>query len=349
MAANFEIIKNNFVGYFEPANCSVAKFRPWIQFLNEHSIVRDALSLNAPLKVDLLRLVCTRSVISNEVVTFIVGDTQYRIDESVVRAALHFPTENLVNLPSDQELVSFFTNINYQGPLDLTRLSKSNLVDEWSCFFDTLIKVFTNCTKTSFSNIPSLLQYIGFAVANNQRINFAQLIWHVMVRRIIASKRDFGLGNKVSCYYPRFLSIILNHILSPEHVALFNNSAFEVAQTTTKKFYTRLATSLKFTNVHVVVTPYLSNYIHLPVIQTQVHTVPQPPVDQSTQAGVSTPLQVIPPISGSSQTESQVDTRADQGIVEPQSPTQVIEPNTESYIPTQSTSRPKLPVRRKKE
>ena len=80
MAENLEIIKNNFVGFFEPANCSVAKFRPWIQFLNEDSILRDALSLNAPLEVDLLRLVCTHSVISNEVVTFIVGGSQYRID-----------------------------------------------------------------------------------------------------------------------------------------------------------------------------------------------------------------------------------------------------------------------------
>ena len=101
MAANFEIIKNNFVGFFEPVNCSVAKFRPLIQFLNEHFLVRDALSLNAPLKIDLLRLVCTRSVISYEVVTFIVGDTQYRVDESVVRTILNFPADNLVGLPTD--------------------------------------------------------------------------------------------------------------------------------------------------------------------------------------------------------------------------------------------------------
>ena len=144
------------------------------------------------------------------------------------------------------------------------------------------------------------------------------------------------------------MSLILNHVLSPEHMALFNNSPFEVAQTITKKFYNRLATSLKFTNVHVVVTPYLSNFIHLPIIQTQTHTVPQPPVDQSTQTRVSTPLQVNPPVSGASQAESQVDVRADQGIVEPQSPIQVIEPNTESYKHPQQTSIPKLPVRRKR-
>ena len=125
--------------------------------MNEHSFVKDALTLNALLKTDLLRLVCTNSLICNDVVTFIIRDKQYQIDKLVVRAALKFPSDNLVNLPSDQELVSFFTNINYQGPLDLNKLSKSNLVDEWSCFFDTLIKVFVNCTKTSFSDISSLL------------------------------------------------------------------------------------------------------------------------------------------------------------------------------------------------
>ena len=130
-------------------------------------------------------------------------------------------------------------------------------------------------------------------------------------------------------------------------MALFNNSPFEVAQTTTKKFFTRLTTSLKFTNVPVVVTPYLSNFIQLPVIQTQP-PVHQPPVDQSTQAGVSAPEQVTTHISAAAtNVESQVDVRADQGIVEPQSPTQVLEPNTETQ--STQTSRPKLPIRRKKE
>ena len=175
MVGNYEIIKNNFVGFFEPTNCSVTKFQPWIQFLNEHSLISDVLSLNAPLKSDLLRLVCTQSVISNEVITFVVGGTQYRVDESVVRTVLNLPADNLVGLPTNQELVSFFTNIHYQVHVDLTKISKSLLIDEWSSLFDTLIKVFANCTKTTFSNIPSLLQYIGYAVANNRRINFAQL------------------------------------------------------------------------------------------------------------------------------------------------------------------------------
>ena len=52
MAANFDIVKHNFVGYFDPEDFSVEKFRPWIHFLNEHSIVRDAFTMNASLKVN---------------------------------------------------------------------------------------------------------------------------------------------------------------------------------------------------------------------------------------------------------------------------------------------------------
>ena len=70
MEVNFEIVKNNFVGYFEPEKCSVEKFCPWIRFLNEYFIVRDALSLNAPIKLEPLRLLCFNYVVLNEVVTF---------------------------------------------------------------------------------------------------------------------------------------------------------------------------------------------------------------------------------------------------------------------------------------
>ena len=281
--------------------------------------------------MDPFRLVCTNSVVLNDVITFIISDKQYRIDESVVCMALNFPSRNLFGLPSDQDLIFFFTNINYQGHVDLTKISKSNLVNEWDCFFDTLAKVFANCTKTSFHNISSILQYIGYDVTNNQRINLAQLIWSPMVRRIITANRDHCLGNKVQCYYPGFLTLILNHILSPKHKALFDNSAFYVSLTTHKKFHTRISTSSKFSNILVVIAPYMSNYINLPTIQAS-HVQPQsPPVDQSTQAGSSTHLQVLPPLLEIGASEPQVGNRADQRVVEPQPLTQVIETSNPSH------------------
>ena len=92
-------------------------------------------------------------------------------------------------------------------------------------------------------------------------------------------------------------------------------------------------------------SPTYLNFIQLPVIQTQP-PVHQPPVDQSTQSGVSAPEQVTTSISAATNVQSQVDVRAwSGGIVAPQSPTQVVEPNTETL--PQQTSRPKTPNQEK--
>ena len=91
--------------------------------------------------------------------------------------------------------------------------------------------------------------------------------------------------------------------MTPLDKASFDNNPFEVSQTTHKKFYTRLHTIYKFTEIPVVITPYTFNFINIPTIQAPpVQPVPpvqpeQPLVDPSTQAGSSTPLQVLFPIS----------------------------------------------------
>ena len=77
----------------------------------------------------------------------------------------------------------------------------------------------------------------------------------------------------------------------------------------------------------VVITPYMSTFINLPTIQPHhVHPVQpaepiqpeQPQVEPSTQAGSSTPLQVLPHFSKSGMTEPQEGIRADHEVVEPQ-------------------------------
>lgn len=66
MAQNFEISKHNFHGYFNQENCSVEKFNSWILLLNEQSIVSSAITLNAQLKIDLLRMICTTYTMSED-------------------------------------------------------------------------------------------------------------------------------------------------------------------------------------------------------------------------------------------------------------------------------------------
>ena len=101
MAQNFQIVKHNHVGYFNPDNYNVDKFKPWIRFLNDHSIVSSAIKSNVQLNIDLLRLICTTSTVAadSKSFSFTVANTQYVVDESVINRALNFSMDNFVNLP----------------------------------------------------------------------------------------------------------------------------------------------------------------------------------------------------------------------------------------------------------
>ena len=117
MALNFQIVAHNQVGYFNPEKCDVEKFKPWIRFLNDHSIVSSAIKSNVILNVDLLRLICTTSTVADDSksFSFTVANTQYVVDETVVNRALNFPLDNFCNLPSENDISNFFHAIHYQG------------------------------------------------------------------------------------------------------------------------------------------------------------------------------------------------------------------------------------------
>lgn len=149
MADNFEIVKHNLVGYINPDDCAYDRFKPWIQFLNEHSLIRTAITLDAPLKVRPLRVMCTTAVVSQDLrsFSFALNDSWFEVNETTLRTVLNLPMDNFVASPSNTELLNFFTGIRYNGRIDLSNLRRKNLVQEWDAFFDTLSKVFTNSKK----------------------------------------------------------------------------------------------------------------------------------------------------------------------------------------------------------
>ncbi|KAK1370328.1 hypothetical protein POM88_036420 [Heracleum sosnowskyi] len=212
----------------------------------------------------------------------------------------------------------------------MAKLIKGNLVCEWDLFFDTLAKVFGNCTKNNFQNIPYPLQVIGYAIVFNKRLNYGHLLWEIIVRRVFNARKEFDSGRKIKCYYPRFLSLVLNSLLSNEHQELFRNGHFFISPTTDRKFYQGLQTSFRYSNVPVLISNYMTNFINLPSFE--------PPVPEQrivTSAGTEEVIQphVMTSIPGSSGTvsETQEVDRADQEFVEPQTLSSVIEPNIESY------------------
>ncbi|KAK1400955.1 hypothetical protein POM88_000560 [Heracleum sosnowskyi] len=209
-------------------------------------------------------MLCSSDVIAEDSKSFSFNilNQQYTVTFELFCDVLHFPKDRFDPLPSDDELSQFFVNIHYQGPFQMVKLSKSFVVREWDLFFDTIARVFGNCTKTNFHCITSLNQYIAYAIVFGRILNFAEILWNLMLNRLAHSRRDSDNGVKVKCWYPRFLTLIINHLLTAEQVVIPNSVS-----------------------------------------------------------------------SSGTSIETQVVVRADPEVVEPQSLTQVIEPNRESNTP----------------
>ena len=356
-------MKTNFVGYFDPNKCNVVRLRPWIQFLNEHTLVSHALRLNVPIKTELLRALClTASIPPNNLsFSFVVQGTTYTVTPRVVNEALGLPLGNYYGTPTPNQLTQFFTDINYQGAIHLPSLRKGNLVSEWELFFDTLIKTFGNCTRENNTLITSFIQYIGYSIAYNHPINIGQHLFALILNRVRAAIRNVQAGTPVQCFYPRFLSQIINTLLTPEHRLFYANSHVTNQRGLGTNLLTRIERSPRHLNVPVVVTQYMSQFIPgvaiIEVNQQPPALQQLPPVEQieeqaheeqvaeeqvptqhlmlvvpTTATGTSVPPQVSSSnLTGTSSSFStQVVLRTDQGIVEPQSLTQILEPNTES-------------------
>lgn len=174
--------------------------------------------MNVPLKTTHLFLMCSTALVSPDKTsfTFTMGGTHYYVDASIFKAVLNLPASDFVNNPSSDDLAKFFSDIHYTGVMDLNRLNKNLLVAEWYCFFDTLAKVFANCSQKNFNIITFLLQNIDYAIVYNRRIDIGKLLWGVIMNRIIVAKRSFDRGAKIHCYYPHFLTRIFNQLVSSE-------------------------------------------------------------------------------------------------------------------------------------
>ncbi|KAK1359672.1 hypothetical protein POM88_044146 [Heracleum sosnowskyi] len=321
MDPNFELVLNNFVGYFDPSKCKVERFKPWIQFLNSETCISHAICATALLRIDPLRFLCSSAVIAENLksFTFNILNQQYTVTFELFCDVLQFPKDRFDPLPTDDELSQFFVNIHYQGPLQMVKLSKSFVVREWDMFFDTIARVFGNCTKTNFHYITSLNQYIAYAIVFGRRLNFAEILWNLIINRLAHSRRDSDNNVKVKCWYPRFLTLIINHLLTTEQVELFRETRFETSPTTDTKFYSRLDVSSKFLNILVLVSPLMSQFINLPIFGEQVpepHPVPLQVIEPNRES--NTPdTQSEPNVQTSSRRVSEIAKKSDPAALSP--------------------------------
>ena len=118
MVGSFVVTHSNFTSIQNTYSISNDQFRAWARFLNEHSIIRYALTTSVELNSDALHdLYCTVVDTSNRVresFTFVALDREFTVTEHDLNWILQFPVDDLVPDPTSDEIGEFFHNIRCQ-------------------------------------------------------------------------------------------------------------------------------------------------------------------------------------------------------------------------------------------
>ncbi|KAL8088302.1 hypothetical protein AgCh_038183 [Apium graveolens] len=151
---------------FTDTNQAPDNFKGFVKFLFE-SYIAGALTVNPVLYLDVLHefwtTIMVRTVMNDNsvslVVTCTIGGQLVEFNEQDVNIVLGLPTANLVEVPTQDELTEFMDFNNYGGRINLSSLNRTNLRNEWSSIFDSIVRAFT-CRKTRFRTYPYPMPYM---------------------------------------------------------------------------------------------------------------------------------------------------------------------------------------------
>ena len=213
MADNFQIKKTNFLSINEADISRSGIFEKWIRFLNEGSIVHYALTHSVHLNHGLLKqvfLTGKRATQGNLLgLRFKFQNRTVFLSELDLNTALHLPTEDFAEYPTDEDLLGFFAWI--QCSLDENNMIprviyQNHLPKEWHLFFTIISHAFAP-KISGFHGLSKLIQIIGFSIATNRRINFGHLIMEEIIKNHHSARENYML-------YPRFLQMALDFKLT---------------------------------------------------------------------------------------------------------------------------------------
>ncbi|KAK1398153.1 hypothetical protein POM88_008016 [Heracleum sosnowskyi] len=308
MAGEFIVTKTNHVSFQNLQAITNLQFRAWAEFLNTRSLVAFAVSTPVVLCIDQLTALYTTATDTTEnsvrSFSFVVpGGRAIRVTGHDFNRILHFPIENLVPDPTTEDIHAFFTLIRSQQPnFFVGEFLKHYLPKPWNFFFHTLIHVFT-AKLTNLHGIPLFLQKIGFAIANNRHINIGKLLIDQVILCIGPLDERTGMDD-VLCFYPRFLQLILNDVLTDNEREIFEGEATQECMKMKSNAITALIRKNNYLpGVPTVLTDYLRT-VPLPLLTPGEQVIegnippPQPemapePMDVDPEPSVAIPNQEV--------------------------------------------------------
>ena len=338
MADNFQIKKTNFLSIIEGDISRSGIFEKWIRFLNEGSIAHYALTHSVSLNHSLLKQVFLTGKRANQGdllgLSFKFQNRSVFLTEHDLNTALHLPTEDFADYPSEEDLLGFFAWI--QCSLDDNNMIprviyQNHLPKEWHLFFTIVSHTFAP-KISGFHGISRMIQIIGFSIAHNRRINFGRLIMEEVIKNHLSRKESYML-------YPRFLQMALDLKLTEAQQDRYARSRQIEPSVLSLRPAMVLLNNQHYPNAVLParVTDHIQEFFHALDLVAEAEQVPAVEEDDEEEGDDQGPD------SSTAQSESEVPDQAGATSL-PKSPapteTQGREADEGSYVPGQSPAHP---------
>ena len=338
MADNFQIKKTNFLSIIEGDISRSGIFEKWIRFLNEGSIAHYALTHSVSLNHSLLKQVFLTGKRANQGdllgLKFQFQNRSVFLTEHDLNTALHLPTEDFADYPSEEDLLGFFAWI--QCSLDENNMIprviyQNHLPKEWHLFFTIVSHTFAP-KISGFHGISRMIQIIGFSIAHNRRINFGRLIMEEVIKNHLSRKESYML-------YPRFLQMALDMKLTEAQQDRYARSRQIEPSVLSLRPAMVLLNNQHYPNAVLParVTDHIQDFFHALDLVAEAEQVPAVEEDDEEEGDDQDPD------SSTAQSESEVPDQAGATSL-PKSPAPTNQQGGEaeegSYIPDQSPAHP---------
>jgi hypothetical protein len=153
---------------------------------------------------------------------FTLAGQEYEVTEEIFNRVLGFPVKDVYDPePTAADRLTFFEEIGCYPPTGriTANVQKQFFHVEWNYFFEAITRCF-RARERDYHQIPIPMQIFGVALARELNINYGRIVLSEIVATMGSpASRDLTTTDVV-CWYPRFLQLLINHLIPRDALAV---------------------------------------------------------------------------------------------------------------------------------
>ncbi|GJR48860.1 hypothetical protein Tco_1316963 [Tanacetum coccineum] len=148
-----------------------------------------------------------------------------RVDTEVFREILQIcprlPNQDFVELPSEEDLLTFIKELGYSGKCDMLSTIKTDQMHQPLRTFAAVINRCISGKSTGLDRLMETRAQVLWAMYNQKNVDYVSLLWEDFMYQ--ADNREISSARKERMPYPRFTKVIIDYFISKDNSISMRN------------------------------------------------------------------------------------------------------------------------------